>query len=332
MTLPNLFPMFIVALLWLATGTRYIGWLKTRSLGQAIREEGPQAHHSKAGTPTMGGLLLLVLVVATFTGFTLVQPALMSVASFWVILTLLLFGGLGVSDDWLKVTKQTNDGISGWAKLGIQAGLGLGLGVWMMMAAGPHSAAISTLSFGPASWGLSVNLGWLYPVFAMLVVTGASNAYNLTDGLDGLAASSGYLTFMGFAVVLAARPDLMLWAVLLAGGCLGFLWFNRHPARLFMGDTGSLALGGVMGVMGLLGKVELYLLLLCGLYVIETLSVMLQVAYFKLTKGKRLFKMSPLHHHFELCGWREPTIVLSFGLLQACFTLMALIVYHWSIA
>lgn len=320
MVFPNPFPVFIPALLWLIFGPFYIRWLKARMFGQYIREDGPQSHHQKAGTPTMGGLLILVTVLATLLGFVALNPALLRPDLSWAVLTLVVFGALGFSDDYLKINKKKNKGLSGWSKLAVQLALGMLLGIWVMVYGG--SAQITLFGLG------SFDLGWVYPVFAALVVTGASNAYNLTDGLDGLAAGTGFLTFAGLAFLLVSRPELMLLSLILAGGCLGFLAFNRYPARIFMGDTGSLALGGVMGAMAVLGKIELYLLLLGAVYVVEALSVMLQVAYFKATRGRRLFKMSPLHHHFELSGWKEPTVVVTFALVQAVFSVLAVLLYN----
>lgn len=268
----------------------------------------------------MGGLLILLTVLITLVGFAIVAPSLVTPDLLVAVLILVVFGALGFSDDYLKVTKQKNKGLSGWSKLAIQALLGLGIGLWMMGRTGGSDVAFFHL--GP------LHFEWLYPLFVVLVITGASNAYNLTDGLDGLAGGTGFITFLGFAFLLTPHPDLMLLSLILAGGCLGFLVFNRHPAKIFMGDTGSLALGGAMGALAVLGRIEFFLLLLGGVYVLETLSVMLQVVYFKATKGKRLFKMSPLHHHFELSGWREPTVVFTFIMAQAFFGVVALLLYN----
>lgn len=320
MPYPNPFPLFIPAILWLLIGGYYIRYLKSKMFGQYIREDGPQSHLKKAGTPTMGGLLILLTVLLSLVGFLVVAPRLLSSELLWAVGILLVFGLMGFSDDYLKITKQHNKGLSGWSKLAIQIGASLLLGLWMIK----HTGRTDIVGFN----GASFDLGWLYPVFAVLVVTGASNAYNLTDGLDGLAGGTGFITFVGFAFMLQSQPELMLFSLLLAGGCLGFLVFNRHPAQIFMGDTGSLALGGVMGAFAVLGRMELFLLLLGGIYVLEALSVMLQVGYFKLTKGKRLFKMSPLHHHFELSGWKEPTVVLTFIMAQFLFSVVAVLLYN----
>lgn len=320
MLLPSFLPLLIPVLFWLILGPPYIRFLHARTLGQYIREDGPQSHHQKAGTPTMGGVLLLLLVILTMAGFIIADPGLVTPALLWVLLVLAGFGLLGFLDDLLKVTKKKNKGLSGWSKLALQLSLGMALGFWMMHQTG--DGVISLFGRG------ELNLGWLYPLFTMLVVTGASNAYNLTDGLDGLAGSTGFITFLAFSILLASSTELALISLLLAGGCLGFLLFNRYPAKIFMGDTGSLALGGAMGALAILGKIELFLLLLGGVYVLEALSVILQVSYFKATRGKRLFKMSPLHHHFELSGWREPTVVLIFTMAQALFSVLAVLLYN----
>ncbi len=322
MLYPNPFPLFIPAMLWLILGPPYIRILKEKTFGQYIREDGPESHKKKAGTPTMGGLLILVTALLTLAGFLIWKPGLINMELGWAVLLLLVFALMGFSDDYLKIAKKKNKGLSGWSKLLFQVVFSGGLGVWMMWQGG------SSLSlFGPHA----INLGWLYPLFAVLVITGASNAYNLTDGLDGLAGGTGFVSLIGFAFLLSVgHPSLMLFALVLAGGCLGFLVFNRYPARIFMGDTGSLAIGGAMGAMAILGKVELYLLLLGAIYVLETLCVILQVSYFKLTKGKRLFKMSPLHHHFELSGWKEPTIVFTFTMTQILLSVIAVLLYNRS--
>lgn len=320
MPYPSPLPILLPAILWILLGPVYIRFLKQKMLGQYIREDGPQQHHQKAGTPTMGGLLIVAVVLFSLTLALAFGAIPITAKLLWAALVLVVFGLLGFSDDYLKIAKKKNKGLSGWTKLLIQVLTGGAIGLWTMLA--QEASTLDVFGHGVLS------LGWFYPLFVILVITGTSNAYNLTDGLDGLAGGTGLVTFIGFAFLLTQQPDLMLLALFLAGGCLGFLCFNRHPAQIFMGDTGSLALGGVMGTLAVLGKVELYLLLLGGVYVLETLSVILQVIYFKLTHGKRLFKMSPLHHHFELCGWREPTVVLTFVLTQALLSVTAVLLYN----
>ena len=324
MVAPNPLVLFIPMLVWLVTGPFYIGWLKQKQFGQFIREDGPQSHQQKAGTPTMGGLLILLSALLTLTGVLIVTPRLLEPT--WLnpllgcMLVLVAFGALGFSDDWLKVTRHHNKGVTGWTKLAVQVLTGLIIGLWVMKT----QPLGSVVSVGSWQW----DVGWGYPLLAAFLITGASNAYNITDGLDGLAASTGIVTFAGLAFILSLNPALTIVSMTLAGGCLGFLFFNRHPAKIFMGDTGSLALGGAMACLAMFGKIEALLPLVTALYVIETLSVILQVGYFKLTQGKRLFKMSPLHHHFELCGWSEVAIVLCFALIQAAFSLTAVLLYN----
>jgi phospho-N-acetylmuramoyl-pentapeptide-transferase len=321
MQFPNPSPMFIPAILWLASGGWYIQFLKNRMMGQYIREDGPQSHHKKAGTPTMGGLLILATVVISLLGFIVVHRYLVTPALLLSLLVMTVFGALGFSDDFLKITKKKNKGLSGWAKLAIQVFSGLLLGLYMLRI--PGDSVVSFFGHG------QIDLRWFYPLLTIFMLTGSSNAFNLTDGLDGLAGGAGFMTFIGFAFLLGqTHPELVLFSLLLAGGCLGFLVFNRYPARIFMGDTGSLALGGVMASFAILGKVELYLLFLGGLYIVETLSVILQVAFFKATHGKRLFKMSPLHHHFELSGWKEQTVVLTFIFAQLLLSVLAILLYN----
>ncbi|MGE0199592.1 MAG: phospho-N-acetylmuramoyl-pentapeptide-transferase [Candidatus Melainabacteria bacterium] len=303
-------------LVWL-TGNPYIRFLQQRYMGQYIREDGPQAHQSKAGTPTMGGVLIHMALVVTMAVLWLGAPHLRSVASLLAVGVLLLFGLLGGTDDYLKIAKKKNKGLSGYSKLAVQTLVGLGIGVWMMMA--HHHSSVSL--FG---W-MTVDLGWFYPVLAMLVINGASNAVNLTDGLDGLAAGSMIIALFGLGCLfyLTAQWDLLAVVLALIGACAGFLFFNQNPARVFMGDTGSLALGGALGALAVLGRVEIWLILLGIVFVLEALSVILQVISFK-TTGRRIFRMSPLHHHFELGGMSEVRVVYLFWGVQLAGVLLTL--------
>jgi phospho-N-acetylmuramoyl-pentapeptide-transferase len=311
----------------LVTAMPYIRALQRRYLGQYIREDGPQSHHSKKGTPTAGGLLILsgmslglvsysVLTLPVLGDFlgepvsnwqTLVRFALVPTVT-------LILGAMGFWDDFLKIAKKHNKGLSGYSKLAVQGLVGVGAG-WLMMQAGV-TPEINLFGLG------SLELGWAYPLWVALVITGTSNAVNITDGLDGLAASTSIVTLFllaFFVQVLAVDPlpamagTIPAWTLLCA--TLGFLVFNRNPARIFMGDCGSLALGGAIATLALLAHAEMWLLLLGGVFVMETLSVILQVISFK-TTGKRIFKMSPIHHHFELCGWHETKVVKCFILIQ----------------
>jgi phospho-N-acetylmuramoyl-pentapeptide-transferase len=305
----------------LALGGSYINFLKKRYMGQYIREDGPQSHQVKAGTPTAGGVLILaaflfgLLGVSILSGFTLLTlPVLM------VVGVTLVFGALGFVDDYLKISKKKNKGVSGYTKLAVQILAGLAVG-WSVLQSDP-SGTVSL--FGLAS----IPLGWFYPVFAAFVVTAASNAVNLTDGLDGLASGTALMSFMTLSLLLFDRGAINLGLVsqMLAGAALGFLVFNRNPARIFMGDTGSLALGGALGALVVTGRMEFWLVLLGAIYVLEALSVILQVLSFK-TTGRRIFRMSPLHHHFELGGWKETKVVYSFVTFQFACCILAVFLY-----
>ncbi|MDX2085781.1 MAG: phospho-N-acetylmuramoyl-pentapeptide-transferase [Candidatus Melainabacteria bacterium] len=310
----------------LLTGAFFIGFLQKQSFGQFIREDGPQSHQKKAGTPTGGGILMLLSMVLGVAVVMLIQwrwpfHLIGMGPSFWAIAApTLLLALLGFTDDYRKIVKRHNKGITGYTKLAIQILAGLLTGIFLLQAPteSGHTPYGTLHLFGIATWPMD----WLYPVFTALVVTATSNAVNLTDGLDGLAASTLSVSFICTLLVGAAwasshypLPDGLgaglLFSALSLGACLGFLWFNRHPARIFMGDTGSLALGGALAAICLALRLDFWLLCLGGLYVVETLSVMLQVASFKLT-GKRLFRMAPLHHHFELLGWSETRVVITF--------------------
>lgn len=307
----------------LALGGPYIRFLQRRMMGQYIREDGPQSHQSKAGTPTAGGVLILLSVLAAVVGLALLRGgAFLHPPVGTVLLVMLVFGALGFSDDWLKITKKKNKGISGYTKLAVQGLAGV-LAGWISMQRGNPAGTVHLFHW------VSVDLGLLYPLFAAFVITASSNAVNLTDGLDGLASGTAILTFMTFSLMLfhGQQTDLALLAQALAAASLGFLMFNRHPARVFMGDTGSLALGGAMGAMAVAGRLEFWLIFLAVIYILETLSVILQVASFK-TTGKRIFRMSPLHHHFELGGWSETRVVYSFITVQFVGCLLAVFLYH----
>ncbi len=311
---------FVLILLGMPT---YIAWLKRLALGQFIREDGPQSHQLKAGTPTAGGGLLIltwVVSLAVLGWFPYwADSGFLHSGTLWVSVgvTLVLWA-LGLWDDLLKILKKHNKGLGGYAKLAIQAIVGLGLGYFSVF----HLNQASVDVFGIAT----VPLGWLYLPYAMFAVTATSNAVNLTDGLDGLAGGglvSSFLIlagFIGLTLVQGGYSPVEIPAmVAILVGCLGavavllgFLCFNHHPAKIFMGDSGSLAFGGLLATFCLLSHQDAWLLGFGLLYVVEACSVVLQVGYFKLTKGKRLFRMAPLHHHFELLGWQETTVVRVF--------------------
>ncbi len=325
--------MLIPAFLIMVSGGAYIRFLKARYLGQYIREDGPERHQSKAGTPTMGGVLIVLGVTIGLLVAWGIYGSQVIVREVWLAYgTMLILGLLGFTDDYLKIVKKKNKGVSGYTKLAIQTVVGLLVGFYVMSEMDRTSVDI----FG--QWTLE--LGWVYPVFAMLVISGASNAVNLTDGLDGLASGTAIMSFMALTVILMASAMVLpspliasmyiglgILAWLLLSACSGFLFYNAHPAKIFMGDTGSLAIGGALGTLAVLAGVEMWLLLIGGIFVLEALSVIIQVISFK-TTGKRIFKMSPLHHHFELSGFSETQVVYYFVGLQFVLCTVAVFLYN----
>ncbi len=321
----------------------FIAWLRRRKMEQAIRADGPQAHlETKVGTPTMGGLVMLAgVAVATLLWARLDAPL--------VGLTLLVtlgYGAIGAYDDWKKINERKADGLAGRWKLAWQtaiAGGALGIAhLTGLMDSKLHVPFYKhpVFDFAELWTGAPDGLGWLYVLFGVFVCVGASNAVNLTDGLDGLAIGStitssatfGVLAYVaGHAEVAAylriphvpGAGELAIVALAIVGAGLGFLWFNCYPAQIFMGDTGSLALGGALGVMAVITKHEFLLALVGGIFVMEALSVMIQVAWFKRT-GKRFFKMAPIHHHFEKEGWSEPKIIVRFWIISFVLVLTGL--------
>ncbi|MGB8697832.1 MAG: phospho-N-acetylmuramoyl-pentapeptide-transferase [Thermosynechococcaceae cyanobacterium] len=305
-----------------ALGYWVVPLLRQLKAGQVIREDGPQSHLKKAGTPTMGGIffvpvaLLLSLLWAWITGTQAIE------VSAAVLLTLVL-GFLGWLDDWQVLRKKSNKGLSARLRLGIEI-VGGGLFASWLFVARPD---ISTLAL-PFGWGIP--LGIFFIGLAVFVVAAESNAVNLTDGMDGLAAGTTAIALFGLAQAIAPEwPGLMLFCACLSGSCVGFLTHNHNPARVFMGDTGSLALGGALAAIGLISNSLWVLLLVSGLFLVESLSVIAQVGYYKATKGpdgigKRLFKMAPIHHHFEQSGWSESRVV---GTFYAVVTVLAAIAW-----
>lgn len=314
----------------LILGPFLIPLLHTLKFGQNIREDGPKRHLKKAGTPTMGGIIFLVGIVAASL-LSAEQPT--SVEMIAVVGSMLGFGLIGFIDDFIKVVMHRSLGLRAYQKLIGQIALAFAL-TW---------AAVQLLGRGTdliiPFTSIHLELGWFYYPFVAFIIVGITNAVNLTDGLDGLAAGTTLISALcymliallgatqgGGVAVLAHESDLAVFAAALAGGCLGFLRFNKYPARVFMGDTGSLALGGALIGLAVLTKTELILLLLGGVYVIEAFSVIIQVISFK-TTGKRVFKMSPIHHHFELSGWNEWKVVLTFWTAALVFGLLGIISY-----
>ena len=335
-------------LISLLFGRRVINALKRWNIGQQIREEGPQAHMAKQNTPTMGGLLLIASVVIS----TALWAKLSSFYVWVVIVATLAFGGVGFADDYLKLVKRRSLGLTGRQKLGLQ--LMIAFGVWLTL-------YLSTRYFETKySWNVSIpffkdtaipngisTIGpIMYLLLIVIVLLGATNAVNLTDGLDGLAISVTFIAMTALTAFtylssdarwaryldLTHRPEaaeLTVFCGAMAGASLGFLWFNAPPAEVFMGDVGSLAIGGAVGTIAVLTKQELMLVMVGGVFVLEACSVMLQVTVFKMTKstsgvGRRVFKMTPLHHHFEMVGWKESKIVFRFLILAILFALLSL--------
>jgi phospho-N-acetylmuramoyl-pentapeptide-transferase len=309
----------------MALGGPYINFLKKRYMGQYIREDGPQSHLSKAGTPTAGGVLILAAFLIGVVALTIFKGiGLLTVPVLLTLAVTLVFGLLGFVDDYLKISKKKNKGVSGYTKLMVQVVAGLATG-WYVMQSAPNGGDVNVFGLATLPFGI------LYPLLAAFIVTGASNAVNLTDGLDGLASGTSLMTFITLAMILFVNGhvELGLISLVLAGAALGFLLFNRNPARIFMGDTGSLALGGAFGALVVLGKIECWALLLGAIFIVETLSVILQVYSFK-TTGKRIFRMSPLHHHFELGGWSENRVVYSFVTFQFFCCMLAVFLYNFA--
>ena len=321
-------------LLSMLLGPWFIRTLRRLSVGQNIREVGPESHQVKAGTPTMGGLLILfALFSSTLLWMDLRNPFV------WLILAVTLaYGAIGFWDDFIKVRQHRNLGLTSRQKFALQA-LVAGVTTVALLALPEIFQFSPELEF-PFFKDFSLNLGWAYVPFVMFLLVGCSNAVNLTDGLDGLAigstltAASTYAIFAYIAgnkvvanyLQVPSVPgvgEVTIFCGALVGASLGFLWFNSHPAEVFMGDVGSLALGGAIGMVAVLTKQEIVLALVGGLFVLEAGSVILQVGSFKLT-GKRIFRMAPLHHHFELKGWAEPKIIVRFWILSGLFALLAL--------
>ena len=340
-------------------GPRLINWLRYKQKGgQPIREDGPESHiRTKQGTPTMGGLMILLSVALS----TLLWADLTNHYVWIVLFVTIAYGLIGFTDDYMKVTKRNTKGLRGKLKLLFQFGIALIAALWISYAgslapagACPDVSAVagtmtdvvcpsldrSTHLAVPFFKDFFPDLGWLYFVFAMLVMVGSSNAVNLTDGLDGLAIvpimiASGCFALIAylvgnalFAEYLQIHPlpgagELAVFCAALIGAGLGFLWYNAPPAMVFMGDTGSLAFGGSLGAISVITKHELVLAIIGGLFVLEAVSVIVQVASFKLT-GKRVFKMAPIHHHFEKLGWQEPTVVIRFWIIATILALIGL--------
>ncbi len=319
-------------LICLLLGPLVIKQLSKLQIGQIIQTDGPQSHMEKQGTPTMGGVLILFSIFLSTILWGNLSNHYVSI----LLLTLLLFGFIGFIDDYLMQVKKRNMGFTARGKFTIQFIFGLVIGFLIYKC--PDFTTTLTLPFLK---DFSPDLGIYYIPFACLVIVGTSNAVNLTDGLDGLAIGPyivASVTYMFFAYVaghtqfadylhvrhIASAGEITVICGILAGAGLGFLWFNAHPAQVFMGDAGSIPLGALLGTVAVVTKQEILLLIVGGLFVMEALSVIIQVSYFKLTKGKRIFRMAPLHHHFELKGWHESKVIVRFWIIAIVLALISL--------
>ena len=310
----------------------FIRWMKARKMAQIIRDDGPQEHlEAKVGTPTMGGVpMILGIALAGLLWCRLDQPVV------WIALTVLLgYGLIGFVDDWKKVMEKSSDGLAGrWKIVGqlFFGGVPLTLGVWF--------GVVDTQVWMPFLKGVSIEIWWFYLAFGLFILVGTSNAVNLTDGLDGLAIGPVMTSAVTFAILayiaghagfsdylnvpgVEGSGELSILCMAVVGAGLGFLWYNAYPAQIFMGDVGSLALGGLLGILAILTKQEILLALVGGIFVLEALSVIIQVASFKLT-GKRVFAMAPIHHHYEKQDWSEPKIIVRFWIISILLALVAL--------
>jgi phospho-N-acetylmuramoyl-pentapeptide-transferase len=305
-------------------GPRFIDYLRLKEFGQQIREEGPAGHHGKAGTPTIGGLVIFLAVCVPFLILGDYRAA-----SLCVLGTTLAMAGLGFVDDLTKLRKRRSLGVSGKTKLLVQALTAIGL--WLAVT--EYLGFPDTLDLRVVD--ASVNLGVGYPVLIFLVLAGSTNGVNLTDGLDGLAAGCAAIVFLAFTAMTFittgdVQKDLSLLCACLVGACVGFLWFNSFPASVFMGDTGSLGLGGAIAGLAVVTHTEVLLVLIGGIFVIEALSVVIQVIAFQRFR-KRVFLMAPIHHHFELLAWSETKIILRFWIVAAICSAIGFTLYQQSI-
>lgn len=321
-------------------GPKVIKLLKKKQIGEKIRDDGPQSHKQKAGTPTMGGVIILLCVVLP----VLLWSDLKSIYIQLILFGTLFLGAVGFLDDYLKVVKKYPKGLIAKYKLlgQVIVGLVVGSAIYFLPEFAPFNAE-TTLPFVK---NLNFDFSYLYIPAVVFIITATSNAVNLTDGLDGLAIGSFIIVMMALAIIsyvsgnviyadylniiyLPGSGELTVFISAIVGAGLGFLWFNFYPAEIFMGDTGSLSLGGAFGIMAILIKKELLIPILGGVYFLEALSVIIQRGYFKYTKkkygeGKRIFKMAPIHHHFELCGWSEPKIVIRFYIITIILAIISL--------
>jgi len=306
--------------------------LQALKIGQSIREDGPDTHLSKQGTPTMGGLLIIFSVVIS----TLLWANL-TIGYIWLILLVTVsFGLIGFMDDYRKLTNQSSRGVSG--KVRLAGEIAIALFVSMILYLKPDFSSSVTIPFFKT---VLPNLDWMYIVLATFIIVGCANAVNLTDGLDGLAIGPAIICFMTYLLFayfsgnvkiatylqipyVPGTGELAIFCGSVVGAGLGFLWYNTYPAEVFMGDVGSLSLGGALGTLAVLTKQEILLVIVGGLFVLETFSVIFQVGWFKISGGKRIFRMAPIHHHFELKGWAEPKVIVRFWIIAILLALVAI--------
>jgi phospho-N-acetylmuramoyl-pentapeptide-transferase len=350
LTFRTVFASLTALLIGLLIGPFVIDRLREFQIGQYVREDGPQTHLKKGGTPTMGGVLIVISILAP----TLLWADLSNPYVWLAVLSTLAFGGIGFADDYSKVVHKRSKGLSAWQKLGLQSAVSAVVAVTLLRleARGEYSTRLMVpfaKRFRPDlvwDWmGAIPHMHWLaflpFVAFVTIVIAGASNAVNLTDGLDGLAIGctiiaagaltvltyvSGHVVFSDY-LELQRMPmvsELTVFCGAMVGASIGFLWYNAHPAEVFMGDVGSLALGGAIGTVAVIIKQELLLPFIGGVFILEALSVVLQVGSYKLRGGKRIFRMAPLHHHFELLGWSESKVIARFWIMALVFALFAL--------
>jgi phospho-N-acetylmuramoyl-pentapeptide-transferase len=325
----------LALLICFIVGPVIIRFLGRKQIGEKIRKDGPGTHQKKAGTPTMGGFIILIAVLVP----TLCFARLDNIYVWLIVLATIWMGLVGFLDDYLKVVKKMPKGLIGRYKMSGQITLGLIVGCVLYFH--PAFREVRALSTVPFFKNYEINFGILYIPLVIFIITATSNSVNLTDGLDGLAIGlvgisamawagisyiSGRVDFSDYLniIYLPGAAELTVFCAALIGACLGFLWYNSHPAQVFMGDTGALALGSAIGTLAILLKKELLLPIIGGVFVAETLSVILQVTYFKRSGGKRIFKMAPLHHHFELKGWHESKVVVRFWIIGILLVLLTL--------
>ena len=310
-----------------ALGSKFIVFLQTRKFGQFVREEGPQTHLIKAGTPTMGGVVMLMGLLAA-----LVVVARPNVATLTTLLLVGSVAGVGLYDDWQKISKRRSEGLSARYKFLLLTLTVVVADVLALRYVGVTQNVIvpgidANLVLGPGVLGIA-----LFSIFLLLVIAGTTNAVNLTDGLDGLAAGAGGISLLTYTAIafLERQYDVAIICGAMVGAIIGFLWYNAHPAEVFMGDTGSLAIGGVLAAAAIFTKTEMLLPIIGGLFVIEALSVILQYGVWRLSgRKRRMFKMAPIHHHFEMSGWEENKVVVRFWILQSAFAAAGFVLYYF---